>query len=106
MGDPSKIRAVAQGDVIDLKVLMNHPMETGDRKDPKTGQKVPRHFIQNVTVTLNGKVVLDAQMSQAISKNPFLELKIKGGKAGDKIAITWVDNTGDKNTTEGTVAAG
>lgn len=105
MAEPMKIRAQMQGDVADVKVLMNHPMETGQRKDPKTNQLIPVHFIQSVTATLNGKTVLDAQWSQAVSKNPFLGFKIKGAKAGDKITISWVDNKGDKSSTEVTVAA-
>jgi len=106
MAEPMKIRARVSGDEVDVKALMNHPMETGQRKDPKTGEKVPVHFIQNVTATLNGKTVLDAQWSQAISKNPFLGFKVKGGKVGDKLAITWTDNKGDKRTDEATVEAG
>ena len=106
MAEPMKIRARVAGDEVDVKVLMNHPMETGQRKDPKTGEKVPVHFIQNVTATLNGKTVLDAQWSQAISKNPFLGFKVKGGKAGDKLVITWTDNTGDKRSDEATVEVG
>jgi len=105
MAEPMKIRARVSGDEVDVKALMNHPMETGQRKDPKTGEKVPVHFIQNVTATLNGKTVLDAQWSQAISKNPFLGFKVKGGKVGDKLAITWTDNKGDKRTDEATVEA-
>lgn len=105
MAEPMKIRAQVQGDVADVKVLMNHPMETGQRKDPKTNQLIPVHFIQNVTAALNGKTVLDAQWSQAVAKNPFLGFKVKGAKAGDKITISWVDNKGDKNSTEATVVA-
>jgi len=105
MSEPMKIRAQVSGDVVDVKVLMNHPMETGQRQDPKTGQKVPVHFIQTVTATLGGKTVLDAQWSQAISKNPFLGFKVKGGKVGDKLVITWVDNKGDQRTDEVAVTA-
>lgn len=105
MAEPMKIRAQVSGDVVDVKILMNHPMETGQRQDPKTGQKVPVHFIQNVTATLNGKTVLDAQWSQAISKNPFLGFKVKGGKAGDKLVVTWSDNKGESRTDEVAVTA-
>jgi sulfur-oxidizing protein SoxZ len=49
--------------------------------------------------------VLDAQWSQAISRNPFLGLRIKGAKLGDKISVTWVDNKGEQRTDEATVAA-
>lgn len=104
MAEPMKIRATMSGDTADIKVLMNHIMETGLRKDGKTGQMIPAHFIQNVSATLNGKPVLAAQWGVAISKNPFLGFKIKGAKAGDKIVIHWEDNKGDKNTAEATVA--
>jgi len=100
-----KIRATLQGDVADVRILMLHPMETGQRKDAK-GDIVPLHFIQNVVVTHNGKVVLDAQWSQAVSRNPFLGLRVKGAKAGDKIGVTWTDNKGDKRSDEAAVAAG
>jgi len=104
MAEPMKIRAKLEGDVADVRILMLHPMETGARKDSK-GDLVPQHFIQNVAVTHNGKTVLDAQWSQAISRNPFLGLRIKGAKVGDKLSVTWADNKGDKRTDEATVAA-
>lgn len=104
MAEPMKIRAQVEGDSANVKVLMNHPMETGQRKDAKTGQLVPAHFIQTVTAQVNGKTVLEAQWSQAISKNPFLGFKVKGAKAGDKIAVSWIDNKGDKNHVEAAVA--
>ena len=104
MAEPMKIRAQMAGDTADIKVLMNHIMETGLRKDAKTGQLIPAHFIQNVTATLNGKPVLSAQWGVAVSKNPFLGFKVKGAKAGDKIVINWEDNKGDKNTAEATVS--
>jgi sulfur-oxidizing protein SoxZ len=103
MADPMKIRATLQGDVADVRILMRHPMETGARKDSK-GDIVPQHFIQDVAVTHNGKTVLDAQWSQAISRDPFLGLRIKGAKAGDKIAVTWVDTKGDRRTDEAAVS--
>jgi len=64
---------------------------------------IPAHFIQNVTATLNGKAVMEAQWGSAISKNPFLEFKIKGAKAGDKVTVDWLDNKGDKNHIEDTI---
>lgn len=99
-----KIRATVEGDSANIKVLMNHPMETGQRKDAKTGQTVPAHFIQQVTAAVNGKNVLNAQWGVAISKNPFLGFKVKGAKAGDKVTVNWVDNKGEKSTAEATVA--
>ena len=66
---------------------------------------MPLHYIQSVLITHNNRTVLDAQWSQAVSRNPFLGLRIKGAKLGDKISVTWVDNKGDKRTDEVTVAA-
>lgn len=105
MAEPMRIRATLQGNVADVRILMMHPMETGQRKDGK-GQIIPLHFIEHVLVTHNGKTVLDAQWTQAVSRNPFLGLRVKGAKAGDKIGVTWTDNKGDKRTDEVAVAAG
>ena len=103
MADSMKIRALLEGDICNVKVLMNHPMETGQRRDPKTGQLVPAHYIQNVTASLNGRLVMDAQWSQAISKNPFFGFKVKGARSGDRITVAWVDNLGDKSSTDAVV---
>lgn len=104
MADPMKIRAQMQGDIADIRVLMSHPMETGQRKDGKTGQLVPAHFIQSITATVNGKTVLEAHTGTAISRNPVFGFKVKGAKAGDKVVITWTDNKGDTRTDEATIA--
>jgi sulfur-oxidizing protein SoxZ len=104
MAEPMKVRASMAGDVADIKVLMNHPMETGQRKDAKTGQLVPAHFISNVAVSVNGKPVIDAQWGGGVSKNPYLGVKVKGAKAGDKVNVSWEDNTGDKNSAEAAIA--
>jgi len=91
------------GDVIEIKTLISHVMETGQRKDAQ-GQTIPAWFIQNVLVTWNGKTVLSAQWGTAVAKNPFLSFKFKGGAKGDKVQVTWVDNKGDKRTDEATIA--
>ena len=104
MSEPMRIRATLQGDTADVRILMRHPMETGQRKDAK-GEIVAVHFIQNVLVTHNGRTVLDAQWSQAVSRDPFLGIRVKGARAGDKIAVTWTDNRGDKRTDEAVVGA-
>ena len=103
MADPMKIRASAKGDVADVRVLMAHEMETGQRKDAQ-GNVVPAWFISEVTASLNGKPVLKAHWGPAISKNPYMQFKIKGAKAGDKVTVSWVDNKGDKRTDEATVS--
>ena len=105
MADPMKIRATLQGDVADVRVLMAHPMETGQRKDA-AGKIVPLHFIQTITAQLNGKTVFAADISQAVARNPVFAFKVKGAKAGDKLSITWQDNNGDKRSDEVVIGAG
>lgn len=103
MADPMKIRAIARDGSADVRVLMAHPMETGQRKDA-AGKPIPAWHITEVTATLNGKPVLKVYWGPAISQNPFLQFRVKGAKAGDKIGVSWIDNKGDKRTDEATVA--
>lgn len=103
MAEPMKIRASMSGDTADVKCLMNHPMETGLRKDAKTGGVVPAHHITNVTASVDGKPVLDAEWGGGISKNPYLAFKVKGAAKGGKVVVKWVDNKGDSNSAEATI---
>lgn len=103
MGSPMKIRASAKDGVTEVKVLMNHPMETGLRKDA-SGALIPALFINEVSATLNGKVVMQAQWGPAVAKNPYLSFKIKGGNAGDKVTVSWKDTSGDSRTDEAAIA--
>ncbi len=103
MADPMRIRAQAAGGNATVRVLMSHEMETGQRRD-SAGKVIPAWFIQEVTATHNGKPVFSAEWGPAVAKNPFLQFTVKGGKAGDKIAVTWKDNRGDTRTDEATVA--
>ena len=103
MADPMRIRAQVAGDKATVRVLMSHEMESGQRKDA-SGAVVPAWFIQDVTATHNGKVVMTAEWGPGVSKNPFLQFAIKGAKAGDKIGIVWKDNKGDSRTDEATAS--
>ncbi len=96
--DTIKIRAKAKGGAITVKSLISHVMHTGLRKNKKTGKIIPAHYIQEVTCEHNGKVVMTAYWGRAVSKNPYLSFKIKSGKAGDKIKISWVDNKGGRDS--------
>ena len=98
MARPMKIRARLVGDYTDIRVLMAHPMETGQRK--VKGKVVPAHFIENITV----KTVVEGQTSQAVSRNPVFAFRAKGGAKGDKVEIGWVDNEGESNSIESAVA--
>ena len=102
MAKSIKMRAKLDGDVTTVKALVSHPMETGLRKDKKTGKLVPAHFIQEVVCKHGDKTVMTAQWGAAISKNPYLSFKFKGA-AGDTVKISWSDNNGKSDTTEVTV---
>ena len=103
MADPMKIRAQMKGGVAEVRILMGHPMETGQRKDA-AGKAIPHHFIQSMTVEVGGKKVVDGQIGTSISRNPVFGFKVKGAKAGDKVVVSWVDNKGDKRTDEAVIA--
>jgi sulfur-oxidizing protein SoxZ len=103
MGNPMRIRANLAGDTVEVKVLIRHDMETGQRKDA-AGKAVPAHFIQTLVAKWNDKVVLDAEMGTSVSKDPFLSFKFKGGAKGDKVTVSWTDNKGDSRTDEAVIA--
>ncbi len=103
MADPMRIRAQAQGDKVTVRVLVSHEMESGQRRDG-AGKLIPAWFIQTISATHNGKTVMSAQWGPAVSKNPFTQFTFKGGKAGEKVVVSWVDSKGDKRTDEAVIA--
>ena len=100
MAKKIKIRAKASGDGATVKCLMSHPMETGQRKDRKTGKKIPAHYITEVTGELNGKVVLTAHLGPGVSKDPYMSFDVAGAKKGDMLKISWMDNMGESASEE------
>ena len=103
MADPMRIRAQMAGEKINVRVLMSHEMESGQRKDA-AGKIVPAWFIQEITASHNGKVVMTAEWGPAVSKHPYLQFSVKGAKAGEKVSVKWVDNRGDTRTDEATIS--
>lgn len=104
MANAMRIRALTKGDITAITAIISHPMETGLRKDDK-GNLVPAHFIEQLTVDVGGKRVVDSRLNTAVLTNPVLNFKVKGAKVGDKVAVNWIDNLGDKGTGEAVVAA-
>lgn len=105
MGNPMKIRASVKDGMTEVKVLMQHEMETGLRKDAD-GTLIPAWFITDVKAEYQGRVVLMAQWGQAISKNPYLVFRFKGGAEGEKVRVSWVDNKSDTRSDEAAITAG
>jgi len=102
MASTIKLKAKEKGGVVTLKALITHPMETGTRKDKKTGEVIPAHFVQEVVCESAGKTVMTAQWSGGVSKNPYVTFKYKGAK-GDPVKLSWTDNKGESDSKEGTV---
>jgi sulfur-oxidizing protein SoxZ len=97
-----RIRAQASGNQATVRVLMTHEMESGQRRDA-AGRLVPAWHIQDVTVSHNGKTVLSLEWGPAVSRNPFLQLTLKGAKAGDKVGISWRDSRGDSRSQDAVI---
>lgn len=93
-----KIRAKEKNGITTVKALMSHPMETGARKDKKTGKKIPAHFIQEVICKHNSDTVMSADWSGGVSKNPYISFKFEGGAKGDQITLSWKDNLGESDS--------
>ncbi|MHB8727889.1 MAG: thiosulfate oxidation carrier complex protein SoxZ [Sulfuricaulis sp.] len=98
-----KMRTRMQDGVVELQVLITHPMETGLRTDKNTKKKIPAHFIQKVNVELNGKVVVAVDTGVAVSEDPLLGFRFKNAKNGDKLKVSWSDNLGESGSLDGAV---
>jgi sulfur-oxidizing protein SoxZ len=90
-----RMRGKVRNGVADIKALIKHPMESGARKNKKTGKNYPAKFINLVEVTVNGVKAVDAQWSGSVSANPYMGVKVKANK-GDEVVISLQDNTGEK----------
>jgi sulfur-oxidizing protein SoxZ len=99
LGAPIRIRARSKDGVTEVLILMPHPMETGMRADAG-GRLVPAHFITDVRVALGERLLLEAKLSIAVSTNPLISFRFRGGSVGDRIIATWVDNADDQRTDE------
>jgi sulfur-oxidizing protein SoxZ len=104
MTEPTRIRAQVQpqGGAL-VRVLMAHDMESGQRKDD-TGKPIPAWHITEVNVALNGQHLLRTYTGTGVSKNPFMQFTLKGAKAGDKLAVSWVDSKGQRRQDEAVIA--
>ncbi|KAA6187798.1 thiosulfate oxidation carrier complex protein SoxZ [Thiohalocapsa marina] len=96
--DNGKIRARLRDGVADVKILMRHPMETGRRKDPESGELIPKHYIREVICEHNGQVAMRLDWSWGISADPYLAFKVKDAQVGDAISVRWTDDQGQTAT--------
>ena len=87
---PKKVKA---GEVVTIKSLISHPMESGQRKDRKTGELIPRKIINNFKVTFNGETIVDFTVEPAVSANPYFEFEAMIPEAGT-MRFEWTDDDG------------
>ncbi len=103
MSIDTRIKTRNKGGYTEVLVLVKHPMETGQRKDGKTKQLIPAHYIQKLTFELNDKVVAEAHLGLGVAAHPLTGIVLKEAKSGDKVTVSWVDNKGQSNNAEATV---
>lgn len=103
MASPIRIRALAKDGVTEVRVLISHVMETGQRKD-SAGALIPAHFITELTAKHNDRLVLSAEFGPSVSTNPYVAFKFNGGTKGDKLVVSWVDNKGESRSDEVQIA--
>jgi len=93
------------GEVITIKTLISHKMESGQRKDKKTGELIPRKIINNFKAEFNGKLVFETEIEPAVSSNPYIQFKMKVPESGE-VVFTWTDDDGSTYTTSKKIAVG
>ncbi len=101
--DNGKIRAKLKDGIISVRVLINHPMETGSRKHPGTGESSRGHFIQEVMCEHNGTAVMSLEWGWGISANPYLSFDIRNGAVGDTVRVSWTDDQQQSAALETTI---
>ena len=102
MGSPMKIRASTKEGYTEVRILMQHEMETGRRKD-ESGNLVPAGYITEVRVRHIDRIVLECQFGTAVSKDPYLIFRFRGGKQGEKVSVYWLDNKGGSRLDEAVI---
>ncbi len=90
-------KTATKGEIIQIKTLISHKMETGLRKDKKTGEKIPRQIINKFVCTYNGVEVFSADWSTPISANPYMAFNTVATESGT-LEFTWFDDDGSVYT--------
>lgn len=90
-----------QGEIVEIKSLIRHPMETGYRVD-STGQPIPRHIVKRLTVTYAGEEVFRMELTQGVAANPFIAFSILARRTGE-LVFAWEDDRGEVVTVRKTL---
>lgn len=87
-------KTAKKGEIVEVKALVSHIMETGQRKD-SAGKVIPRKILNKFTCTVNGKEVFAADFEPAVSANPYIQFKFRAQESGP-VVLTWTDDDGSK----------
>ncbi len=85
-----------RGEVIEIRTLVQHPMESGFRLD-NTGKPIARHIIESFDCTYNGREIFSARLHPAVSTNPFFTFYAVARESGE-LVFTWKDDEGEVAT--------
>ncbi len=85
----------AAGEIVEIKILISHPMETGFRTG-RDGRLVPRNIIHEVRCEYGGAVVFRAEFFPAVTANPFLGFHLRAEESGE-VTLVWIDEEGEEH---------
>lgn len=100
MASSIRLKSRLKDGVTTVRAIIRHPMETGFHVDEETGEVIPAHYINLVTVKHNERVILSCDWSRAVSKNPYLSFMFDGAKPGDKLVLNWIDTKNNTDSVE------
>jgi sulfur-oxidizing protein SoxZ len=100
-----KVRTRTREGIVEILILISHPMETGLRKDKKTKKRIPRHFIQKLFLYHNGEVAAEANFGMGVSADPLIGFRLDNATNGDPVKVSWSDNKGESGSFETKVVA-
>ena len=103
MASGIRIRTSTKDDLTTVQAILKHPMDTGNSRDPETGNMIPAFFIEVVTIYHGDNVIMSCDWSRAVSKNPYLSLSFTGAKKGDTVRISWQDSSGNTESKEAVI---
>ena len=98
-----RIKTTTKGELTNVQAILKHPMDTGNSRDPVSGDLIPAFFIEKVTIHHGEKVIMTCDWSRAVSKNPYLSFSFSGAKTGDTVRISWQDSRGNTESKEAVI---
>lgn len=103
MANSIRIKAVRDGDGVEVRALIDHPMSIG-QLDKASGRYVNAHYIEEVVIALNGKPIIEADWSPGVARNPYLSFRVRDTMPGDKLSLSWKDSAGASDSYETVLA--